>query len=465
MDLITVAVIIGIVVILIVGLFYFIFKQYRKVGPNEILIISGGKKNYVSLPDDSQKEIGFRYRIGGGAYVNPLTERVEKLPIEVIPINGKISEVLTNAGIPITVEFTSQVKIDTTDYALYLAITNFLGKGTEGILEVSETVLESKVREVIGTQSVEDVFTKRNQFANKVAQAISDDFSNLGLVMMSFGLRDISDSQGYIDALSKPHITEAKYQAEVDQAEKDRDITIKSADAKKEGEVARLAAEAVIAGASWNNEAKKAESQVNVNKKKAQADMAYELERYKIQQDLKREEYAVKKVEMQETTKLEEMGIVKKQKELEANVIKPAEARKFQVKAEADAESYRVVTESKGAVEAKKAQDLAEAERIRLLGEAEANTISQKATAYEKYNQAAMYQLIMEKMPEIARAVSEPLSKVDKIVMIEQDGKLGGSKITGQVTEILAQLPEVIEALTGADIKKFLKKKLSDEEE
>lgn len=463
MDLISIIVLVVVLFVIVATFIFYYSKQYHKVGPNEVLIISGGKKNKITLPDGSEKEIGFRFRIGGGAFVNPLTERAERFPIEVIPVRGKLVDVLSNNGIPITVEYNGQVKINTDEYPLYLAITNFLSRGTEGILDISSKILENKVREVVGTQTVEQMFTQRNQFAEKVVEAAREDFNSLGLMVMSFGLSDISDSQGYIDALSKPHITQAKYEAEVDQAEKDRDITIKSAEARKEGEIARLEAEAEIAKATWINEAKKAESQVEVNAKKARADMAYELERFKIQQQVKREEYAVKKVELQEATKLEELGIVKKQKELEANVIKPAEARKFQVQAEAEAESYRIKTEAAGKLEAEQAESKLQAERIREIGKAEAESMALKAKAFESYNQAAIYQLIMEKMPELASAVAEPLSKVDKIVMIENDGKSGSAKLTGQIAEILSQLPEVVESLTGADLKEFLKKKLNKE--
>jgi len=452
-----------IVAAVITGLWYY-RKQFHKVGPNEVLIISGGKKNFVTLPDGNKVEIGFRYRIGGGSFVNPVTESVSTMSIEVIPIHGKTTDVLTKTGIPIHLEYTAQVKVDTSDYALYLAITNFLSKGTSGILEVSQTILEGKIREVTGTLSVEEIISKSTQFAVLVEKSVREDFADLGLTVLSFGLKEISDPQGYIEALSRPHITKARYEAEVDQAEKDRDITIKSAEAKKEGEIARLAAEAQIAGKNWENEALKAESQVKVNQKKARADMAYELERYKLQQELKKEEYAIKKLEMQENTRLEEMSITKREKELEANVIKPAEARKTQVQMEADAENYRIAAEAQGKIKAKKLEGQAQAEHIKQLGEAEADALAQKAKAYASFNQAAIIEMILEKMPELASAISEPLSKVDKITMIESDGKLGASKLTGQVAEILSQLPEVVEALTGADLKKYLKKKLSDDE-
>ena len=464
MDIVSISVIAGIIIIIVVLIVFLVRQQYRKVGPNEILIISGGKKNYITLPDGTEKEIGFRFRIGGGTFVNPLTESSEKLKVEVVPIHMKSPELITKNGIPVSAEYSAQVSIDTSEYGIYMATTHFLSTGSDGIQEVSKTVLEGRVRESIGTMTVEEIFTNRKQFSEKVQKGVAEEFVGLGLVMKSFALQDVMDSQGYIDALSKPQIATAKYEAAVDQAEKDKEIAIKTAQAKKDGEIARLAAEAEIAGKSWQNEAKKAESQVDVNKKKAHSDMAYELERFKIQQNLTKEEYAVKKLQLSESTKLEEMNIDKKQKELEANVLKPAEARKQQVMSEADAEQYRIIAESKGKMQAKKAEDEAEAEKIKKIGEAVANSIALKAQAHEKFNEAALYELILEKMPEIVKAVSEPLSKIDKIVMIENDGKLGTSKITGQVAEVLAQMPEVVESLTGVDLKKFLKNKLNKEE-
>ncbi len=403
MELIPLTILLGIVLIITATIVLYRI-QYRKVGPNEILIISGGKRNFVTLPDQTQKEIGFRFRIGGGTFVNPLTEHTEKLKIEVIPIHLKSPEIITKNGIPIIAEYAAQVSIDTTDYAIYLATTHFLGTGREGIQEVTQTILEGHVREVLGTMRIEEIITNRKDLAEMVHRGVQKELSDLGLVMKSFALQDVTDMQGYMDALSKPQIAAAKYQAAVEQSEKDKAVAIKTAEARKEGEIARLTADAEIAARSWHNEAKKAESQVDVNKKKAQADMAYELERFKIQQSLTKEEYAVKQVEMAEAIKLEALHIDRKQKELDANVLKPAEARKKQVMMDADAERYRLEAESKGKREAAKSENATAAEKIKLVGEAEAETIAERAKSFENYNQAALYQMIMDKMPEIARA-------------------------------------------------------------
>jgi flotillin len=415
----------------------------------------------LTLADGTKRKVGYRYRLGGGIFVWPGMEKVYILPMDVIPVSIRTPEVLTHGGVPIMAEASAQVKIDSSDETIHLAAEQFLGVGREGIRDVAVNVLEGKVREVIGGMSVEEIYRGRQEFANRVVQAVQPDFSRMGLVMLSFALKDISDTQGYIDSLSKPQIAAAKRDAAIAQAETEKESIIKSSQARKEAEVARLQAEALIAKAQWENEAKKAESQVFVNTKKAQADFSYELERHRLNQDLKKEESKVKQIEKEEAIKIEQLEIVRKEKELEATVVKPADARKYQIKAEAEAEEYRIAAEARGKSEALKLEGLAEADQIRAKGGAEAEAMTKKAQAWEKYNQAAVLEMYLKILPELARAVSEPLAKVDKIVIVGGDKELGTTKITAQVAQVLAQMPEVVKSLTGVDIHEFLKAKLS----
>ncbi len=463
MEIIPTLIIIGIILVVIILVSVLIAKQYRKVGPNEVLIISGGRKRAIIEPDGTKKKIGYRYRLGGGTFVIPFLEAVNILPMEVITLNIKTPEVLTHGGVPLMAEATAQVKIDSSDHSIRLAAEQFLGLGKEGIRDVSMTILEGKTREVIGTMTVEQIYRARHEFSGKVTEATRKDFAKMGLTMMSFALKDISDTQGYLDALGKPEIAAAKRDASIAEAETEKEAMIKSSQARKEGEVARLAAEALIAKAQWENEAKKAESQVLVNQKKAQSDLSYELERSRISQELKKEEAKAKLIEKGEAIKIEELEIARRQKELESSVIKPADARKYQLKVEAEAEEYRILTEAKGKAEATKLEGVAEAEKLKQTGAAEAESMLKKAQAWERYNDAALFESYMKILPELAKSVSEPLSKVDKIVMVSGDKGLGTSKLTSQVAEVLAQMPEVVKSLTGVDLKKYLKDKLTPE--
>jgi flotillin len=465
MNLISGLILAGIIIIVLALIALLLAKQYRKVGPNEVLIISGGRKRTAIAPDGTKTKVGYRYRLGGGTFVLPFLETVDTLPMEVITMNIKTPEVLTNGGVPIMAEAVAQIKIDSSDHSIRIAAEQFLGLGKEGIRAVAETVLEGKMREVMGTMTVEQIYKARHEFSANVTQAAQSDFSLMGLNMMSFTLKDISDTQGYLNALGKPQIAAAKRDAAIAEAETEKEATIKSSEARKEGEIARLAADALIAKAQWENEAKKSESQVQVNQKKAMADFAYEIERARLSQDIKREEAKVKLIEKQEAIKIEEHEIARKEKELNSNVIKPADARKYQMKAEAEAEEFRIQSEARGKADAMKLEGVAEAEKTKQVGLAEAETMLKKAQAWDKYNQAAILEMYLKMLPDLAKSVSEPLSKVDKIVVIGGDKNLGTTKITSQVGEILAQMPEVVKSLTGVDLKKYLKKKLASDDE
>ena len=463
MNLTSWLIIAGAVVVLFALLILVLALRYRKVGPNEALIIAGGRKRTIAMADGTTQKVGYRYRLGGGVFVWPGMEKVYVLPMDIITVSMRTPEVLTSGGVPIMAEAVAQVKIDSSDETIHRAAEQFLGIGREGIRDVAANVLEGKVREVIGGMSVEEIYRGRQEFSKRVVAAVKEDFHGMGLAMLSFALKDISDTQGYIDALSKPQIAAAKRDAAIAQAETEKESIIKSSMARKEAEVARLQSEAQIAKAQWDNEAKKSESQVFVNAKKAQADFSYELERHRLGQELKKEEAKVKQVEKEEAIKIESLEIARKEKELESSVIKPADARKYQIKAEAEAEEFRIAAEAKGKSEALKLEGLAEADEIRAKGAAEAEAMLKKAQAWEKYTQAAVLDTYIKALPELAKAVSEPLSKVDKIVIVGGDKELGTTKVTAQVAQILAQMPEVVKSLTGADIREFLKTKLAPE--
>ena len=463
MNLTSWLIIAGAVIVFFALIILVLALRYRKVGPNEALIIAGGRKHTIALADGTTQKVGYRYRLGGGVFVWPGMEKVYVLPMDIIPVSIRTPEVLTSGGVPIMAEASAQVKIDSSDETIHRAAEQFLGIGRDGIRDVAMNVLEGKVREVLGGMSVEEIYRGRQEFAKRVVAAVQEDFHRMGLVMLSFALKDFGDTQGYIDALSKPQIAAAKRDASIAQAETEKESIIKASMARKEAEVARLQSEAQIAKAQWENEAKKAESQVFVNAKKAQADFSYELERHKLGQELKKEEAKVKQVEKEEAIKIEQLEIARKERELEATVIKPADARKYQIKAEAEAEEFRISAEAKGKSEALKLEGLAEADEIRAKGSAEAEAMMKKAQAWEKYTQAAVLDTYIKVLPELARAVSEPLSKVDKIVIVGGDKELGTTKITAQVAQVLAQMPEVVKSLTGADIREFLKTKLSPE--
>lgn len=461
------------VVLAVLVLFIFLVmlvKRYQKVGPNEALIISG--KTRGGIP---------KVVHGGGAFVWPVIQKAEVLSLEVITIDVRTPEVYTEKGVPIIVDGIAQIKVHATDEAIRTAGEQFLGRGRNEIMNVAKQTLEGHLRAILGQMQVEDIYKNREMFATKVQETSATDFAKMGLEIVSFTLRDIKDNEGYLEALGKPRLAQVKRDAVVAQAEADRDAVIKSSQAKQAGETERYKQETQIAEANRAYNVKLAEYQMTVNEKKAEADLAYDLSKFKKAQQVKKEEVQVEVVEKEQQIVVQEREIARREKELEATVNKPADARRYAVQAQAEAERYRLEAEANGKAAAKKAQGFAEAEVIaatggaeaeatkarglakaeviRAQGFAEAEAMAKKADSWKQYNEAAITQMFIEVLPELARAIAEPLTKTERIVVVNTGGEGGGvSKITGDVAQIIAQLPPVVEALSGVNISELIKR-------
>jgi flotillin len=476
-----ITVIFGIGALLLV---FFIFagiwaSRYTKVGPNQVLVISG-RKHRITDPDGVAREVGFRVVKGGGVFVWPVFEKVDVLSLELLTIDVQTPEVYTSKGVPVKVDGVAQTKVKGDDISIGTAAEQFLSKGVDEIRNIATQTLEGHLRAILGTMTVEDIYQNRDAFASKVQEVAAGDMANMGLTIVSFTIRDIRDSQGYLDALGKPRIAQVKRDAQIAQAEADRDAMIKSSQATQAGQEAKFAADTKIAESQRDYQMNVANYQASVNQQKAQADLAYDLQKYKTGQLVKAEEVQVQIIEKQKQIELQQQEILRKQRELEANVQKPADAERYKVEALANAKKFQLETEAAGAAAAAKAQGfanadvqkatgLAEAEANRARGLAEAAIIEAqgkanaeatrlKAEAFQKYNEAAVIELLVKVMPEIAGKISEPLSKTDKITIINSGNGDGGgaSRITGDVTRIMAQLPPVLESLTGVKFEKLL---------
>lgn len=449
-----------IVIVVLAGLFVLaMVLQYRKVGPNEVLIISGGKRQTLTEPDGTVRTVGYRTHIGGGTFVLPLVEKAQVLPIEMITVSIETPEVYTAKGVPLMVEATAQIKVSTDEHSLRKAAEQFLSMGPNGIMRIAREMIDGCVRSTLGTMGVEEIYRDQKGFAYQVIETLAPEFQKMGLVLVSFALSSIKDTQGFLESLGKPRIAQVKRDAAIAEAEADKESAMKAAGAKKEAEIARLQGETEIAEAGRDFETQKAQYEAAINEQRATADMAYDLQRHRQNQELKKEEYKVKIVEKEQAAIMEAKEIVRVEKELEANVKKPADAKKYEAMLHAESEAYRVQKEAEAKAEADKLDGAVRSQLIKQLGAAEAESMKQKAESWQKYTQAAMFEMLMAKLPELAQAIAQPLSKVDRITVVNsggEDSSLGVSKVTGEVAKILAQMPEVIESLSGVDVKKWL---------
>lgn len=471
------------VVGIVVVIFLFIAvwaSRYTKVGPNEVLVVSGRKHRFTDL-DGQIYTRGFRIVKGGGTFIIPVIEKADVLSLELLTIDVQTPEVYTSKGVPVRVDGVAQIKVKGDDISIATAAEQFLSKGSEEIKSIATQTLEGHLRAILGTMTVEDIYQNRDAFASKVQEVAAGDMANMGLGIVSFTIRDIRDSQGYLEALGKPRIAQVKRDAQIAQAEADRDAMIKSSQAQQAGQEAKFVADTKIAEAQRDYQSNVAQYTAAVNQKKAEADLAYDLQRFKTGQLVKAEEVQVSIIEKQKQIELQQQEILRKQRELEAMVQKPADAERYRVETLANATKFQLEAEAAGAAaaskakgfanadvakatgiaeaEAQKAKGLAEAAIIEAQGSATAEAMRLKAESYKQYNEAAVIELIIRVLPEIAGKISEPLAKMDKMVVINSgNGSDGGgaSKLTGDVTQIIAQLPPVLESLTGVKFERLM---------
>lgn len=470
-----------------------ISRNYIKVSPNQAAVISGRSRK---LADGTT--VGYRLVRGGATLVFPFLEKVEYLDLNVITVPLATSRAYTVQGVPVSVKAVANVKIKGDDTSLRSAAERFLGMPQEQFHRLVFQTLEGHLRAILGTLTVEEINNDRQSFAQKLTTEAAGDLEKMGIGLDALTIQEISDDEGYLDALGKRRTAEVKRDAEIGQAEANRDSKIKASLALQEGEKVRLETEAQIAQSQRETEIQKAQVQAEIEAERAKANQAGPLADAKAQQQVTAEEVRVEKVRTQEQISVQEQEVLRKEKELEATVVKQAEAerraavlraqgmqeaqileaegRKQAQIATAEAEAKKLEREGQGRASAIEAEGKAEAEKIRAVGLAEAErlqakglaeakaieaqglaeakAIMEKAAAWREFNDAARLQTILEKLPSIIEssapvfsAVSQPLGNIDKVVMIDQGGNGNGDGSTSGINRFAQTGPTVIFSL------------------
>lgn len=452
------------VVLLILGTFA---RMLRKVGPNQAMIRYG---------------LGGTHVVQGGAQlVVPLIHSAQELSLELMSFDvAPQQDLYTNQGVAVTVEAVAQLKIKSDPESIRTAAEQFLSKMPPQREALIRLVMEGHLRGIIGQLTVEQIVKQPEMVADRMRTNVADDIAKMGLEVVSFTLREVRDKNQYIENMGKPDIARIKRDADIATSEAERDTAIKQAGYMREAAVARAQADQERVLAETLSQAKQAESQKDLavkkalyeaesKKQQAQADKAYEIQANIMQQQVVTEAVNVDRVRKEGEIKVAEAEILRKEKELAGTILKEAEAQRKKIETMADAERQRLTLEATGRAEAQKAEGAAAAEVIRIKGTAEAEIIKAKgqseaaamqlkASAFLQYNEAAILDKLFTGFPEVVRAFAEPLSKVDKITIVSTGGDSGAGvhKITGDMAQMVAQVPALLEALTGKKMSELM---------
>lgn len=432
------------IIVGIVALFFIAFvRNYIKVPPNVALIVSGRRRKY-KVKDDTGKEIvkEFGYRIvrGGATFVIPFFERVDKLNLGIMQVDIKTTQpVPSQEYIGMMVDGVANIKIGSDAVSVATAAEQFLGWTQSDIAAVAMQVLEGNMREIIGRMTIADLVQNRDKFAQETQRAATTDMKNMGLEIVNLTIQNFSDNDGVLDTLAVKNISEKKRDADIAKAEAERDTVIRQSTAQQEGYRAKAESDANMAEQEKLLELKRASFRAEQDKAKAMADIAYNLQQEVSRKSLETERAAAELVRLEKQTQLQAQQVQIERERLSVEIRERAEADFFKAQKEADAALVLAKTE---------------AEAIRLKGDAEAEAILKKAEAMKQYGQAAMLEMIVNRLPEIAKAVSEPLSKTEKIILF---GEGGATQMSKDVSGAMLQNFESIKEAVGVDIPKMLK--------
>lgn len=451
-------------------IFYILARiLYKKAGPDEALIVYGRRKLLGDKVRDEKGAVeGFRIVRGGGTFVFPAWEQHKVLSLRMMTLDIDLQHVYTSQGIPINVKAVAQVKIHGDIDHIRNAAEGFLGVPVEEVRATIKETVAGHLRGIIGTLTLEELYKDQKRFQERVREEAHSDLEGMGFEFKSFVFQEIQDAEGYLNSLGTPKIQEALKNARIATALSDREAKIEEESARQQKEQKRFGVDTEIADAEKSLSLKKASIQKEVDVARAQAQKAGEME-----------------MKVQDIT-IAGKEVDRRKLELNATIREQADAKKYETERNADAEQYRIERQAAAdrkrreeAAQAVKAEGLAkaeadsvmrrqiglaEADAIRAKGEAEAEARRLLAEALKLYNDAGLSIEALKVLPEIAAAVSEPLSRAGATTIISHsghngDGTVGGTgaaALSQDVAQVLSQLSPIMEQLAGVNLKSFL---------
>jgi flotillin len=452
----TVVVVVGLCVLALILLLGMIAKMFRKAGPNEAIIVYGFR--------------GPRVVKGHGTVIFPMVESSRQLSLELMSFDvAPQQDLYTKQGVAVTVEAVAQIKVRSDQESILTSAEQFLTKTPpqrEGLIRL---VMEGHLRGIIGQLTVEQIVKEPEMVADRMRSTCADDMSKMGLEVVSFTIKEVRDKNDYITNMGRPDVARIKRDADVAAAEAERDTAIRRANALRESAIAKAQADQERVIAETASLAKQAEAQRDLDIQKAQfteqsrkqeatADKSYELQTNVVQQRVVAEQVKIQQVEKEQQIKVQDAEILRHEKELISTVLKGAEIERQRIENLASAEKSRLTAEAEGRSAAIRMQGEAEASIIFQKGEAEAKAMNVKAEAYQEWSQAAVVDRLIAAMPDMMRALAEPLSKVDKITIVStgSDGVTGANKLTGDMMKIASQVPALFESLSGMNVAELM---------
>ncbi len=452
------------IVVLIALIVLVICMGYVKAPPNMAYIISGFRRKP-------------RVLIGRAGIRIPFLERKDVLHLGQISVDIKTNGFIpTEDFIGVNIDAVAKIRLKSDPDGIEVAMKNFLNMPESQIVQTITDSLQGNMREIVGTIKLKELCNDRKKFGDEVQTKAQLDMDNLGIQIISCNIQTITDEKDLINQLGQDNMSQIQKDASIAKANAERDIAIATAAAHKEATAAEVEAGKQIAEKNNELAIRQAELKIVEDTKRAEADAAFAIQEQIQRKTIQTEAVNVQIAETERNAELKEKEVAVKEQELAATIKKQADADKYKAERAAEAsliqrqkEADAILYEQQKQADAIKAKGIAEAEAIKVKGEAEAEAIAakgkaeaeamdKKAEAYQKYNGAAMAEMMIKIMPQMAAEIAKPLSAIDKINIYGTDGdSTGASQISGNMPVVMKQVFDTMSEATGVDFTEIMR--------
>ncbi len=446
-----------------------VVASYVKAPPAVAFIISGLSKTP-------------RVLIGKGGFRLPFFERLDKVYLGQISVDIKTENAVpTRDFINVDVDAVAKIRVTPTEDGIRLAAKNFLNMEPHGIALQLKDSLQGNMREIVGTLDLKSLNTDRDGFSDEVMKKATPDMAKLGIEIISCNIQDITDQNNLIRDLGADNTYKIKKDAAIAKAHAEREIAEEQAKAAKLANDARVISDTAIAEKNNELAIRKAELKIESDTREAVADAAYEIEKQKQLAEINTRtvDARIEQTRREQVLSAEQIKIT--ENELASQIRKKAEADKYKTEVDADAaleqrkrdaEAKRYEAEQEAeALKAKaearkfeleqealgiKAKGEAEAYAIKQKGVAEADAMDKKAEAYKKYNGAAIAEMMIKILPEMAGRVSDAIKSIDGVTIYGTNGS-EVSQMSSNVPVLIKQTMDVVSEATGVDMRGIIR--------
>lgn len=449
-----------------------IIGRYVTVSPDTALIVSGsflgnGNNIYTDATGNKMKIIS-----GGGTFLWPIFQQGKRLSLMSSKLEVASKEVFTKQGVPINASGTVIIKVGSSVEEIATAAQQYLGKETSQLEEEAQEVMEGHLRAILGTLTVEEIYRERDVFGERVQTEAAVDLEKMGLKIVSFTIKDVMDSNGYLESLGRPQIAKVKKDAEIAEAEAERETVIERSKSQRQAKEAENIRDSEIAKSEKDKQLKLSAYKQEQDIQKAIADKAYKLQDAELEKQLVERTKETELVSRRKQIEIEKEEVQLAAIKLEAEIEKAADAARYASIQSAQASKEKRILEAEASAKELELNAKAESESIEKVGLAkakadaaairevgEANAISSRklAEAYKQFGQEAIVLELLKVYPEIVKNAAAPISNIDKITIIDGGEGNGASTVSGYGAKTLTNLQESMKDTLGLDVVDMMK--------